>query len=266
MIRKQLIIVVISVAVIILLSRLPKTVVNTNESLEGSVSSEKVELSPSFHSKKLSIEDSILIGDLRTLVQSTSTTKSYQKIVSAFSERSYFDSAAYYAQLCFEKTTDLQCLKEAADNYYEAFSLSLNADHKKLLSKKAKTCLEQYLKEVPDDLDLKVKLGMVLTSSSNPMEGILKIREVLTVDPNNKSALLNLGLLSIQSGQYLKAIERFKKLVSLDSKNAMYHLYLGVAFLESGQKEKAKAELNLVKDYTNDEKIRNFASQYLNEL
>ena len=52
-----------------------------------------------------------------------------------------------------------------------------------------------------------------------PMQGILKYKEVLSIDSNNIEAIYQLGILSIQSNQLEKAAERFKKLILLRPEN-----------------------------------------------
>jgi TolA-binding protein len=68
------------------------------------------------------------------------------------------------------------------------------------------------------ELDAKVNKAIALVEKGeNPMEGIMLIREVLSVDSTHLLANWQLGLFSIQSKQYEKAIERFKKVIVYDT-------------------------------------------------
>lgn len=55
--------------------------------------------------------------------------------------------------------------------------------------------------------------------ADNPMEGILKIRQVVQRDSTNVFANMVLGHGSVVSGQYDKAIERFEKVLKIQPEN-----------------------------------------------
>ena len=103
--------------------------------------------------------------------------------------------------------------------YYEAFGFAVDRNKLNYLGEKTRDFLNQILKNHKDRLDLKSKIAMTYVSSSNPMQGILMLREVIEADAENVEAIFNLGLLSRQSGQYDKAVERFEKLISIEESN-----------------------------------------------
>ncbi len=71
-----------------------------------------------------------------------------------------------------------------------------------------------------ESVDQKIERAInLVTSSPNPMPGIMLLREVLEEDPKNVKALSALGLFSIQSNQLDKAIARFEQIVEIDSQN-----------------------------------------------
>ncbi len=73
---------------------------------------------------------------------------------------------------------------------------------------------------VIESVDQKIERAInLVTSSPNPMPGIMLLREVLDEDPKNIKALSALGLFSIQSNQIDKAIARFEQIVDIDSQN-----------------------------------------------
>lgn len=97
-----------------------------------------------------------------------------------------------------------------------------------LLPKQPKSVREN----VPTDIDhaehSKIDRAVSLVQSgSNPMEGIMLLREVLAEDSTNIEALLYLGLFSVQSGQLEKARERFQTILSYDSDHLDAHWQLG---------------------------------------
>jgi len=107
---------------------------------------------------------------------------------------------------------------------------------------------------------------MTYVTTTNPMQGIAMLREVLEENPNHIKATENLGLLSIQSRQYDKAVVRFEKLVQLTPNDVSAHLYLGVSYKETGAKEKARKELEFVFDNATDPALKDAAKEYLKGL
>ena len=92
----------------------------------------------------------------------------------------------------------------AGQSYYEAFEFYaiVDADKSADFKSKAQSFFQKILKQQPDDLNTQAKMAMTLVSSDNPMQGILKLREIIEKDPDNEFVLLNLGLLSMQTGQF----------------------------------------------------------------
>ncbi|TAE17763.1 MAG: hypothetical protein EAZ47_04505 [Bacteroidetes bacterium] len=93
----------------------------------------------------------------------------------------------------------------------------------------AKELFEKAIEINPANDSAKIAIGacyMFGNISTNPMEGILKVREIAEKKPDNVYAQLVLGLGGLRSGQYDKAIERFTKVVTVQPKNleAIFHL------------------------------------------
>jgi tetratricopeptide (TPR) repeat protein len=86
----------------------------------------------------------------------------------------------------------------------------------------AKDLFERSLKINPSNDSAKVGLGacyMFGGISSTPMEGIMKIREVVEKDSTNVYAQLMLARGSMLSGQYDKALDRLETVYRLEPKN-----------------------------------------------
>jgi len=58
--------------------------------------------------------------------------------------------------------------------------------------------------------------AVALVNGANPMEGVMKLRELAESDPPNVDAVMWLGLFSVQSGQMEKARERFTQVLGLE--------------------------------------------------
>ncbi len=174
------------------------------------------------------------------------------ELAAAYATASKYDSAGYYYQVAAEARGGEKSYKKAGDAYYEAFTFAATQDRAADLGAKARAMYEQVLKNNPSDLDAKTNVAMTYIASTNPMQGILLLREVIASDPNNEKALFNLGILSIQSGQHDKAVERFRKLVEVNPKHVEGTFYLAVSLANTEQKEEAKALFNKVKGLSND--------------
>ncbi len=86
----------------------------------------------------------------------------------------------------------------------------------------AKALLEKALVINPNNDSAKINLGACYlfgSISDNPMQGILKVKEVVDKNPQNIYGQLILGLGGKKSGQYPKAIERFTTILKLDPNN-----------------------------------------------
>jgi tetratricopeptide (TPR) repeat protein len=106
----------------------------------------------------------------------------------------------------------------------------------------SKDLFERSLKLNPQNDSARIGLGAAQLFgglSSNPMEAILKIREVADRDSNNVYAQLTLGEASVLSGQLDKALERYFQVVRIQPKNWEALLALGDVFERRGQKKQA---------------------------
>ena len=174
------------------------------------------------------------------------------QLADAYYKASKYDSAGYYYEEAAKARPGETTYKKAGDSYYEAFTYAPTQERAGELGAKARDMYTQVLKNNPSDLDAKTNVAMTYIATTNPMQGIMLLREVISADPNNEKALFNLGVLSMQSGQYDKAAERFQKLVSLNADNVEATFYLGVSLAKTGKREEARALFNKVKGMSND--------------
>lgn len=177
-----------------------------------------------------------------------------------------YDSAAFYAGQFANDYPSLANNILAGDAYFDAFSFAMSKEKSDKLAVKVREYYQQALEIEPDQEDLEVKIGVTYVSGDNPMQGILKIREVLGKNPENKLAIYNLGMLSMQSGQFDKAVERFEKLIELDPENTQAHFYLGVGYLETGRKQKALERFEYVKTVETNPQVLQSIEAYIKEI
>jgi tetratricopeptide (TPR) repeat protein len=111
------------------------------------------------------------------------------------------------------------------------------------LGTNAKVLFEKALAINPNNDSSKIGLGacyILGNVSSNPMEGILPVREIATKNPNNLYAQMVLGLGGKKSGQFDKAIERFLIINSQQPNNLVVILHLAECFEQKNDKINAK--------------------------
>ena len=80
--------------------------------------------------------------------------------------------------------------------------------------------------------------------ADNPMEGILKVRQVVEKDSTNVYAQMVLGQGSLMSGQYDRAIDRFEKVLALQPVNLEAILLMAEVF------ERKEDKANAIKWYS----------------
>ena len=80
--------------------------------------------------------------------------------------------------------------------------------------------------------------------ADNPMEGILKVRQVVEKDSTNIYAQMVLGQGSLMSGQYDRAIDRFEKVLALQPANLEAILLMAEVF------ERKEDKANAIKWYS----------------
>lgn len=119
-----------------------------------------------------------------------------------------------------------------------------NGEMSKWMALQAKDLFERSLKLNPDNDSAKVGLGstyMFGGISNAPMEGIAKIREVVTKDSTNLYAQMTLASGSLMSGQTEKAKERLETIIRLDPKNLQALLLLADIYEKQDKKKDAIA-------------------------
>jgi tetratricopeptide (TPR) repeat protein len=276
--KKRVILVVVSLIFIIFLYLLPRYVVDNEKSQNLGIASDDElpatdqtgndKATVDVHSLDISAEDQNKINNFRININSEGSDQlifadSLSKIFLAYNQ---YDSAAKYLDIIAGINPGLTEYENAGNAYFDALSFALDQTKATTYAEKARYYYNIILNEDAKRLDIKNKLAMTYISSSNPMQGIAMLREILEDDPQNEKALFNLGILAVQSGQYERGSERLKKLVSLYPQNVQGQFYLGLCYYELGQKDKARRQFELVKSMEDDPAVLATVEGYLKEL
>lgn len=269
MLKTRVILGVSALVLIYLLFMLPKSVVdNDKDEIATSTAADVPQEDP--HSVNISEENQGLINELNDqFADSDDFEKNLtfaDSLAQLYISLNKYDSAAKFFEIIAENVPNAENWMTAGDTYYEAFGYAMDADKRSEMASKARLYFNKVLEQQPDNLAVKNKVAMTLVSSSNPMQGILMLREILQKDPDNEQATFNLGVLSMQSGQYEKAVERFENLIVRHPENTQAHFFLGISYLEIGNKEKAKEQLLLVKSMDDDPSVQATVDSYLEDM
>ena len=276
--KHRVILVVLSLVLIIALYYLPRIVVDNEKNQEIELVSDVMAQiadntgnekgNTDVHALDISEEDQNKIENFRDEIQNDGSDQlvladSLSKIFMVYNQ---FDSAAKYLEIVAKINPGTDKFENAGNAYFDALGFAMDKAKAAAFSERAKYYYNLLLEDDPDRLDIKNKLAMTYISSSNPMQGIAILREILEKDPENETAIFNMGILAIQSGQYERGSERFKNLVSLYPQNLQGQFYLGLCYYELGQKDNARKQFELVKSMEDDPAVLATIDGYLKEL
>jgi len=271
--KSQIIVLTVGVGLIAVLFTLPTMVVDNaedNTNLEQTAAADPSMAQAEMHDPNVSALDRSRMQEMKARLASEESTENFaifaDSIGSLYEGSGKYDSAAYYYESAALKTPSNQRWEKAGNAYYEAYGFAMNEEKINYLAGKTRENLNRVIESNPERLDLKTKVAMTYVSSSNPMQGITMLRNILEEDPRNETALFNMGVLSMQSGQYKRAAERFEELVSHHPDHIQGQFYLAVSYFESKQNNKAKKQFELVRNMTQDPMILNSVETYLDRI
>jgi tetratricopeptide (TPR) repeat protein len=272
MYKQQIFIIVMALALIAGMYSLPKVLVRDKEKVlaaDASAASTDA-MANSTHTNNLDAAQVTAVDDLRKAYINSADkekkTKFADSLAVLFKGASMFDSAAHYRDAIASLNPGVENWIKAGDGYFDAFSFATDAQKANQLGEKARAFYQKVLEKDPGQLDVKANLAMTYVASSNPMQGIVLLREILQKEPAHERASFNMGLLSMQSGQYEKAIERFEQVLKMHPDNSQAKFYLGISYAETGHSAEAKDLLKEIKKTNNDPAVQATVDEYLKKL
>lgn len=132
------------------------------------------------------------------------------------------------------------------------FGWQVYADRQRQLNSNASyrviRALENQIRQAPNDVVLRVRLGEALASARRFPQAIEQLNLALKIDPKHPGAYLDLGLIAMQTENYTEAIDYFNKVIEITDKakytniddrreNAYYNL--GIIALQEERFEEA---------------------------
>lgn len=184
------------------------------------------------------LENSISRGDVKD-----QKTHLYHQLARFWGDSArMFEPYAWYTAEAARLENSEKSLTFAAQLFLNNLRREENQQLKHWKALQAKDLFERSLKINPVNDSAQVSLGVVYlygNIADNPMEGILRIRQVAEKDSSNVYAQLSLGQASLISGQLDKAVERFIKVVQLQPQNLEAMLSLADVYERMGDKKQA---------------------------
>ena len=202
------------------------------------LSASKQKLSPAQLERVRQLENSVVRGDIKT-----QQINAYQQLAIFWRDTARaFLPAAYYTAEAAKLENQEKKLTFAAHLFLDNLRSQNDPQLKMWMANNARQLFERILELNKGNDSARVGLGssyMMGNIGSNPMQGILMIREVADRDPHNMYAQMMLGIGGVMTGQFDKAIDRFKKVVDHQPANIEAILNLAEAYEQKGEKDSA---------------------------
>lgn len=197
MLKYQIVLVIVGVAMIGWLYSRPKVIVKNKEAvkLDQPKPAPSSDAPDSLHNNIIPEEALSKIEILKkSFIEASGKEEKIRiadSLANIYKGNNRFDSAARYKELIAQLSPELKNLESAGDMLSDAANLSANTDRVKSYSERARRYYEEILNKFPENLEVKSKLAMTYISTETPMTGIKMLREVVEKDPNNQLAIYN---------------------------------------------------------------------------
>lgn len=190
------------------------------------------------------LEQSVIRGDVKA-----QKLEVYHKLAHFWKDTArIFEPYVWYEAEAARLENSEKSLTFAAHLLLENLKNDHNEQLKRWKALQAKDLFERSLKINDKNDSTAVGLGATYifgNIAENPMEGILKVRQVVEKDSTNIFGQMVLGHGSMISGQYDRAIDRFGKVVEMQPKNLEAILMLAEVY------DRKEDKINAIKWYAN---------------
>lgn len=220
----------------------------TNPSVAApAVSTFSIDSARSLAEKNLTGELNLNLKTLEDKLKSAATPAAqlaaYHELAHFWSEEfRFFELYAWNEALAARLENSEKSLTFAARLFLDNLQEDPDGPRRQWKALQAKDLYERSLKINPNNDSTKVGLGACYlfgNISTNPMEGIALIREVVQRDSTHVYAQLTLVKASILSGQFDKGITRLQTVIKVEPRNIEAHLLLADLYERTGEKKEA---------------------------
>jgi tetratricopeptide (TPR) repeat protein len=153
------------------------------------------------------------------------------------------------------------------NRYYYSVQFIQDKTEIPVLYQCAMRCFKNGLELDPKNTDARIMLASCyVEGSTDPMEGIKRLREIEKTDSNNVKLQLTFAFFSVKSRQLDRAIRRFDKVLQIDSTYIEAYLHLAEAYEQLGETEKTVEMLQKYSSRTEDVTARLEINKYIQQL
>ena len=289
MYKKQIVVIIIVVAIMGYLSIQPVTGLIKPEQTQGHTNSTAAQKRPvaNVTVEMVSAASKIAIG--AALAEQANNAESQLKNTNEGQARlilqkklaKFWDDvnqpapAAFYYQAIAVKENTFSDWAIAGGRFNDAFRFVQDTVAQPSFVLNAIACYKNAVKMQPANLDAKTGLGIAYVNQTSlgitdadggsPMQGIMLLLDVVKQEPGNLNANFNLGMFAINSHQYEKAVQRFKTVIAIKP-TADAYFYIAESYKQLGMKKEAIDDYQkcrvMVPDTTFDKRI----DEYIKEL
>jgi tetratricopeptide (TPR) repeat protein len=183
--------------------------------------------------------------------------------------------AAFYYQAVARNENSFADWSNAGNHFNDAFKLTQDTLAQPAFVANAIECFKNANNLEPQSMDAKTGLGIAYVNQTSlgitdadggsPMQGIMLLLDVVKQDPNNRNANLSLGMFAMKSGQYEKAVQRFKTIIAQKPEVEPY-FYLAESYKQLGMKKEAIAAYQKCREMMPDPAFGERIDEYIKEL
>jgi tetratricopeptide (TPR) repeat protein len=174
------------------------------------------------------------------------------------------DIASFYLE---KKASKAEDWFKAGNRYYYAVQFCQDKTEIPVLYQCAMRCFGSGLKTEPNNTEAKIMLASCyVEGTSDPMQGVSRLREIEKTDSNNVKLQLTFAFFSLKSNQLDRAIKRFNKVIAIDSMYIEAYLHLADAYEQLGETDKTISALESYAQKTDDPTARIEINKYIQQL
>ncbi len=219
------------------------------------IATAKQKLNSAQNERLISMENAVIRGDVKE-----QKIHIYHQLAHYWKDSIHaFEPYAYYTAEAAKLENSEKSLTFAAQLFVDNLIGSNDAPMQNWLATNAKVLLDKVLEINPTNDSAKIGIGACYlfgNISTSPMEGIMKVREIVQKNPNNLYAQLVLGLGGKKSGQYDKAIEHFTVIINKQPGNVEALFQLAECNELKGDKPNAIKWYEALKKQINNDQIK----------
>lgn len=188
--------------------------------------------------------------------------------LSAFWNKKGLPAASALSRLYGARQTgSSSALHAAGSMLMHAAELSTDSNIQKFLFGESLETLQRASNLDSTNLDIQADWARaVVLTSANPMEGIMRLRNITQNEPRHLRANYHLARMAITSGQLPKAVARFRQIIEWYPAYPDAYLGLGEAYHEMGNSDSALYFLNQYKGLVPDPDLHQQVDEYIRQF